>query len=91
MDIYLLAFLLIILIGSVLVYVHYLKEKKEELDSIRRGFCPRCKQDSIELTDQRSGGCSGPQMLSYECLSCGYVNSFAVDSSDSCCGSGGCK
>jgi len=90
MDIYLLAFLLIILIGSVLVYVYYLKEKKEHLDSIRRGFCPQCKQDDIELTDQRSGGCSGPQMLTFECLSCGYINSFAVDSSDSCCSSGKC-
>jgi len=90
MDIYLLAFLLIILIGSVLVYIYYLKEKKEALDSIRRGYCPRCKQNTIELTDQRSGGCSGPKLLSYECLSCGYVNSFAVDASDSC-GTGGCR
>ena len=90
MDIYLLAFMLIILIGSVLVYIYYLKEKKEQLDSIRRGFCPQCKQNSIELTDQRSGGCSGPQMLSFECPECGYINSFAVDNSDSCCGSGGC-
>jgi len=91
MDFYLLAFMLIILSGSVLVYIYYLKEKKEELDSIRRGFCPKCKHADIELTDQRSGGCSGPQMLTFECLSCGYSNSFAVDSSDSCCGSGGCK
>jgi len=90
MDIYLLAFMLIILVGSVLVYIYYLKEKKEQLDSIRRGFCPQCKQNSIELTDQRSGGCSGPQMLSFECPECGYINSFAVDNSDSCCGSGGC-
>ena len=90
MDIYLLAFLLIILIGSVLVYIYYLKEKKEHLDSIRRGFCPRCNQDDIELTDQRSGGCSGPQMLTFECLSCGYINSFAVNSSDFCYGSGKC-
>jgi len=90
MDFYLLAFMLITLIGSVLVYIYYLKEKKEHLDSIRRGFCPKCQQDSIERTDQRSSGCSGPQILTFECLSCGYVNSFAVDSSDSCCGSGGC-
>jgi RNase P subunit RPR2 len=91
MDFYLLAFLLIVLIGSVLVYIYYLKEKKEQLESIKRGFCPRCKQDSIELTDQRAGGCSGPQLLSYACPSCGYANSFAIDSTDSCCGSGGCK
>jgi len=91
MDFYLLAFLLIILVGSVLVYIYYLKEKKEQLDSIRRGFCPQCKQKSIELSDQRSGGCSGPQMLSFICLECGYTNSFAVDNSDSSCGSGGCS
>lgn len=91
MDFYLLAFMIILLVGSVLVYVYYLKEKKEELDSIRRGFCPKCKQDSIELSDQRSGGCSGPKLLSFECLSCGYTNSFAVDSSEDTCGSGRCR
>lgn len=90
MDYYLLAFMLIILAGSVFVYVYYLKEKKEQLDSIKRGFCPKCKQDAIELTDQRSGGCSGPKILSFECLSCGYANSFAVEN-DSSCGTGGCR
>jgi len=90
MDFYLLAFLLIILVGSVLVYIYYLKEKKEQLDSIRRGFCPQCKQNAIELTDERSGGCSGPQILSYECMECGYTNSFAVDNGGSC-GTGGCN
>jgi RNase P subunit RPR2 len=90
MDFYLLAFMLIVLIGSVIVYIYYLKEKKEQLDTIRRGFCPQCKQDSIERTDERSSGCSGPKILTFECLSCGYINSFAVDSSDSCCSSGGC-
>lgn len=84
MDFYLLAFMLIILVGSVFVYIYYLKEKKEQLDSIRRGFCPKCKQNAIELSDQRSGGCSGPQLLSFECISCGYANSFAVDNSGSC-------
>ena len=90
MDIYLLAFLLIIFAGSVLVYIYYLKEKKEELDSIRRGFCPKCKQDGIELTDQRSSGCSGPTLMSFECLNCGYINSFSVQNPDSC-GGGGCS
>jgi len=90
MDYYLLAFLLIILSGSVLVYVYYLKEKKSELDSINRGFCPRCHHDTIALVDQRSGGCGGPKLLSYECPECGYYNSFAVDGGGSC-GSGGCR
>jgi len=91
MDFYLLAFLLLLLLGSVIVYTYYLKEKKEELDSIKRGFCPQCKEEGIELTDQRSGGCSGPKMMMFECLSCGYTNSFAVQNPDSCCGSGGCN
>jgi len=77
----------IILLGAVFVYIYYLKEKGEELDSIMRGFCPKCNQNSIELTDQRSSGCSGPKILSFECQECGYTNSFAVDSS---CGSGSC-
>ena len=82
--------MLIVLVGSVLVYVYYLKEKKEQLDSIRRGFCPKCKQDSIELTDQRSSGCSGPQILSYECLECGYSNVFAVQNPNTC-DTGSCR
>ena len=88
MDYYLLAFMLIILTGSVFVYIYYLKDKKEQLGSIKRGFCPKCKQVNIELADQRSSGCSGPQMMVFECLDCGYVNSFAVQNPNSC-GSGG--
>ena len=76
--------MLILLFGSVFVYIYYLKDKKEQLDAIKRGFCPKCHQKSIELTDQRSSGCSGPKILSYECLECGYVNSFAVENSGSC-------
>jgi RNase P subunit RPR2 len=82
--------MLILLFGSVFVYIYYLKEKKEQLDAIKRGFCPRCHQKGIELTDKRSGGCSGPQMLTFECLECGYVNSFAVENGGSC-GTGGCR
>jgi RNase P subunit RPR2 len=85
---YLLTFMLIVLIGSVWVYIYYLKDKKAQLASIDRGFCPSCKQDNIELTDERSSGCSGPKLLSFECLDCGYANSFAVNASS--CGTGGC-
>lgn len=76
--------MLILLFGSVFVYSYYLKEKKEQLDAINRGFCPKCQHKSIELSDQRSGGCSGPKILTFECLECGYVNSFAVNNSQSC-------
>jgi hypothetical protein len=88
-TIYLLLFLIIVLAGSVFTYIYYLKEKKEQLDSIKRGFCPRCKQNSIEMTDQRSGGCGGPKILTFECSECGYHNSFSVEN-DGGCGSGRC-
>jgi len=80
-----------VLIGSVTVYIYYLKEKKEQLDAINRGFCPKCKQDSIELVDQRSGGCSGPRIMSYECHICGYHNSFSVENTSGSCGGGSCS
>jgi len=70
--------------------MYYLKEKKEELDAIRRGFCPKCRKNSIGLTDQRSGGCSGPKVLTFECPECGYHNSFSVNDEGGC-GSGSCR
>ncbi|MCF6206855.1 MAG: hypothetical protein L3J47_08220 [Sulfurovum sp.] len=88
-DIYLLLFLIIVLVGSVTVTIYYLKEKNEELNAIKRGFCPRCRKDTIELVDQRSGGCSGPKILTYECSECGYHNSFSVEEQGGC-GSGRC-
>jgi DNA-directed RNA polymerase subunit M/transcription elongation factor TFIIS len=76
--------MLIVLGGSVSAYVYYLKEKKEQLDAIKRGFCPKCHQKSIVLTDKRSGGCSGPSLLSFECTECGYTNTFSVEGGGSC-------
>jgi len=55
--------MLIVLIGSVLVFVYYLKEKKEQLEHIKKGVCPQCKKLGIELSDQRLGGCSTPTLL----------------------------
>lgn len=70
--------MVIILAGIVIAYGYYLKEKKEHLDAIHRGFCPKCHQNSIDVSDQRDGGC-GPKIVSYTCLNCGYENSFSVD------------
>ncbi len=70
--------------GSVFAYTYYLKEKKEQLDAIKRGFCPKCHKKSIELSDQRLGGCSAPKILSFECLECGYANSFSVQEGGGC-------
>jgi predicted RNA-binding Zn-ribbon protein involved in translation (DUF1610 family) len=77
MDPYLIAFLLIVGIGSVSVYGYYLKEKTEHLRAIESGVCPKCGQKTIELTDQRSAGC-GSKNISFLCTACGYENSFNV-------------
>jgi len=78
LSMYLLLFLLIILVGSVLVYFYYLKEKGEHLKAIQNGICPKCKKESIVLNDERGGGC-GPKIVSFYCTECGYENSFSVD------------
>ena len=78
-TLYVILFMLIILIGSVMGYIYYLKEKKAQLDAIKRGFCPSCKQNTIEITDQRSSGCCGPKIITFECNSCGYTNTFSID------------
>ena len=76
--------MLIILSGSILVYAYYLKEKKEQLDALKRGFCPQCRLDTTELIDKRSEGCSGSSMLTFECSSCGYTNTFSVAAEKGC-------
>ncbi|MBD3789510.1 MAG: hypothetical protein IE885_03935 [Campylobacterales bacterium] len=78
-TLYLILFLLIILIGSVATYIYYLKEKNHELESIKRGFCPKCGQKGIMLTDQRSAGCCGPKILTFTCPHCEYTNSFSIE------------
>ncbi len=76
--------MIIVLVGSVVSYVYYLKEKKEELMIIQRGFCPRCKKNSIELVDEKGGGCSGTKLVVYECMDCGYTNSFSIENNSGC-------
>ena len=83
-TLYLILFLVIILFGVVISTIYYLKEKKAQLDAIKRGFCPVCKHNTIELTDKRSGGCSGPIQLTFECSSCGYTNTFSTHQSGGC-------
>jgi len=86
-DIYLLTFLFIILVGSVTVYIYYLKEKHAHLHTIERGFCPKCRHNTIVMTDKRAAGSCGTKLYTYECETCGYTNSFSID--ESC--SGGCR
>ena len=88
MDPFLLAFIVIVLVGSVTVYGYYLKEKKAQLNAVLRGVCPRCKQKTVVVTDRRSHGCSGTETIHIVCESCGFENSFTVPTGG--CGSGRC-
>ena len=89
MDPFLLFFLLIVLIGIVTVSIYYFKEKSQEYHTIMRGFCPKCRQKNIVLTDKRGGGCGGTSTVSYECDLCGYRNTFHIDTHG--CGKSGCS
>ena len=75
-------------IGLVVSYVYFMREKKENLQAIQEGICPKCHKESMELIDQRSTGCSGPKMLTFECQSCDYINTFNVSAAG--CSSGRC-
>ena len=79
MNFYLLFFFLIIIIGLVISYIYFMKEKKSNLKAIEQGICPKCHNMSMVLIDQRSTGCGGPKMLTFECKSCDYVNTFNVN------------
>lgn len=79
MNFYLLFFLLITASGTILSYLYYMREKKANLKAIQEGICPKCNSESIELVDQRSSGCSGPKMLTFECKNCDYVGTFQVN------------
>ena len=67
------------LVGSIAVYVYYLREKNEQLKTIMSGVCPKCGKESIVLNDKRGGGC-GPKLVSFYCIECHYENSFSMDS-----------
>ncbi len=88
MNFYLLFFLLIVIIGLVISYIYFMREKKENLQAIQEGICPKCHKEGMELIDQRSTGCSGPKMLTFECKACDYVSTFHVNSNS--CSSGRC-
>jgi len=89
MNFYLLFFLLIVIVGLVVSYIYFMREKKANLLAIEQGICPKCEQLAMELIDQRSTGCSGPKMLTFECKNCKYVGTFHVNSRG--CSSGSCE
>jgi len=88
MNFYLLFFLLIVIVGLIVSYIYFMKEKKTNLLAIEQGICPKCEQLSMELIDQRSTGCSGPKMLTFECQNCKYVGTFHLNGGS--CSSGRC-
>jgi RNase P subunit RPR2 len=76
-------------VGIIVSYIYFMKEKKENLMAIEQGICPKCHKPSIEIIDQRSTGCSGPKMVTFECKECDYHAVFNI-SGGSSCGSGRC-
>jgi len=84
MNFYLLFFLLIVSSGLIISYFYFMREKKGDLQTIQKGLCPKCHKESIELIDQRSNGCSGPKMLTFECKECEYVGTFQVNMQGGC-------
>ncbi|SHO81660.1 hypothetical protein MNB_SV-15-1206 [hydrothermal vent metagenome] len=79
MDIYILLFMIIIFLGSIISYIYYLKDKANQFGIVSRGVCPFCKNKSIELIDTRGGGCT-PKLLTFKCTQCNYENSFNIPS-----------
>jgi len=84
-----LLFITAIVAGLVWAYLRYLNEKGERLHLINQGICPTCKEKSIEVVDQKGGGCSGTAFVEFKCQRCDYHDSFNIGGGS--CGSGGCS
>ena len=84
MSFYLLFFLLIVSVGLIVSYIYFMKEKKAQLMAIEQGICPKCHKPTIEIIDQRSTGCSGPKMFTFECKECKYTSTFHISSGGGC-------
>ncbi len=88
-EFFMLIFIIMIAGGLVWAYLRYLGEKGERLNLINQGICPSCKKESIEMVDQKGGGCSGTAFVEFKCSACDYHDSFNIGGGS--CGSGGCK
>ncbi len=85
MESILILFLIIVITGGlVLAYIYYLKEKSDKLQLIQQGICPDCRQKTIGIADKKNGGCSGISLVQFECLECGYKNSFSIKENSLC-------
>ncbi len=88
-ELFVLLFIIMIAGGLVWAYIKYLNVKGERLNLINQGICPSCKKETIEVVDQKGGGCSGTAFVEYKCRACDYHDSFNIGGGS--CGSGGCK
>jgi predicted nucleic-acid-binding Zn-ribbon protein len=69
-----------VLVGVVLGYGFYLREKDVNYMKVEQGICPKCKTESVELVDMRGSGCS-PKILTFRCSRCGYEDIFTQKNS----------
>ena len=88
-TLFMLLFFTVIFGGIIWAYIHHLQEKGERLHLINQGICPSCKQKSMEVVDQKGGGCSGTSFVEYRCTECGRRESYNLGSGG--CGGGSCK
>ena len=84
-----LLFIIIIAGGLIWAYLNYLGVKAERLKLINQGICPECKQTTMEVADQKGGGCSGTAFVEFKCSNCGFTDSYNLGSGG--CGGGSCK
>ncbi len=84
-----LLFISLILGGLIWAYLHHLGEKGENLKLINQGICPQCKQQTMEVVDQKGGGCSGTSFVEFKCNNCHYGTSYNLGGGS--CGGGSCK
>jgi hypothetical protein len=78
---YLLIFLLLIITATIISFTLFAREKREKLRLIEERICPNCHSQSMELIDQRGGGCSSAKMVTFECRECKYSIVYNLNSS----------
>ena len=89
MNFYLLAFFLIVIIGLIVSYIYFMREKRDKLLAVTNGICPKCHKPTVEIVDLRGGGCSGTKMVTYECRECKYTDTFNIGGGS--CGGRSCE
>ncbi len=70
--------------GLIWAYFVHLNAKGEKLKLINQGICPECKHQTMEVANQKGGGCSGTSFVEFVCRNCDYSDSFNLGSSGGC-------